>query len=231
MISTTTFPSVELRCYRMKPARRDDLISLFEAQFIESQESCGMVPIGHFRDLDDADAFVWLRGFRRFEDRAAALHAFYNESDAWKKNRDAANDTLIDSDDVLLLRPARENRGFDLHGAVRPSRDEADVSARFVWIAAVMLDAPASEATITAFESLAPPNVGYFVSEERANEFPRLPVREGEHAFVACGVCDTLDALQESREAIETRFLPSIVERPLSAHHFRLRPARRSLLR
>jgi hypothetical protein len=224
------FQSVELRRYRMKPGRRDDLIAIFDAQFIESQEACGMVPIGHFRDLDDADAFVWLRGFPRFEERAAALHAFYNESDAWRANKEAANDTMIDSDDVLLLRPAREHSGFNL-GAVRPSPDAPETTGVFVWISAVMLNAPASETTIRAFEALALPNVSYFVSDARANDFPRLPVREGENAFVACGVGETLDAVQEARELIQARFLPSIVERPLLVDHFRLRPARRSLLR
>jgi hypothetical protein len=29
---------VELRQYRMKPGRRDDLIDLFEREFVESQE-------------------------------------------------------------------------------------------------------------------------------------------------------------------------------------------------
>lgn len=230
--------TLELRRYRMKPNRRDDLIALFEREFIESQEACGMVPIGHFRDLDDDDAFVWLRGFPRFDDRAAALGAFYIDSDAWKAHRDAANDTMIDSDDVLLLRPARPNSGFDLREFRRPSKDDPDVPARFTWVSAVLLNAPASEATIATFESSALPllheaasGTSYFVSELRANAFPRLPVREGEHAFVSCGTCATLDEVQACREIIDARFVPSLVEDVRNVEFFRLRPARRSLLR
>ncbi len=37
----------------MRPGRRDELIDLFEREFIETQEACGMVPIGHYRDLHD----------------------------------------------------------------------------------------------------------------------------------------------------------------------------------
>ena len=35
----------------MRPGRRDDLEALLEREFIESQEACGMVPLGQYRDL------------------------------------------------------------------------------------------------------------------------------------------------------------------------------------
>jgi hypothetical protein len=52
---------VELRQYTLHPGRRDELIDLFEREFVETQEACCMTVIGHFRDLDAADRFVWLR--------------------------------------------------------------------------------------------------------------------------------------------------------------------------
>ena len=56
-------PIVELRQYRLHPGKRDALIELFEREFIESQEAVGMAILGTFRDLDDPDRFVWMRGF------------------------------------------------------------------------------------------------------------------------------------------------------------------------
>jgi len=56
-------PIVELRQYRLHLGKRDALIDLFEREFIESQEALGMAIVGTFRDLDDADRFVWMRGF------------------------------------------------------------------------------------------------------------------------------------------------------------------------
>src|SRR5262249_21434026 len=99
-------PIVELRQYTLHPGRRDALVALFEAEFVESQEACGMTIIGTFRDLDDPDRFVWLRGFSDMETRAAALAAFYG-GPVWKAHREAANATMVDSDNVLLLRPGR----------------------------------------------------------------------------------------------------------------------------
>ena len=54
---------VELRQYTLHPRRRDALVELFDREFVESQEMEGMSVMGQFRDLDDADRFVWLRGF------------------------------------------------------------------------------------------------------------------------------------------------------------------------
>lgn len=222
----------------MKPGRRDDLIAIFEEHFIESQEACGMVPIGHYRDLDDDDAFVWLRGFPRFEERAAALDAFYVQSDAWRENRNAANDTMIDSDNVLLLNPARDNTGFDLRRLQRPAPSGQDFPHHLLWLSAVMLESAASEATVAAFERDALPllsdvtgAVSYFVTDLRRNEFPRLPVREGEYALVACGLCPALDDIERCKRIVDERFISAAVERVVTVEHLRLRPARRSLLR
>ena len=38
--------------------------------------------------------------------------------------------------------------------------------------------------------------VAYFVTEEQPNNFVRLPVREGEFAFVVTGICEDAGALE-----------------------------------
>ncbi len=118
MNPAATLSVVELRRYALHPGGRDVLIPLFEREFIESQERCGMVPIGHYRDLDDPNSFVWFRGFADMETRRRALEAFYT-SPSWMDHRDAANATMIDSDNVLLLRPARPESGFETDGLFR----------------------------------------------------------------------------------------------------------------
>ena len=59
-IATTWCPIVELRQYALHPGGRDDLIDLFDAEFIEPQEAVGLTVMGQFRDLD-------LAGFLRSE--------------------------------------------------------------------------------------------------------------------------------------------------------------------
>src|SRR6476646_3740343 len=102
---------LELRQYTLRPGQRDVLIDLIEREFVESQEALGMTLFGQFRDLDDPDRFVWLRGFADMPARATALAGFY-DGPVWRAHRDAANATMLDSDNVLLLRPARPDAGF-----------------------------------------------------------------------------------------------------------------------
>src|SRR5471030_2209436 len=101
---TDALAVLELRQYTLHPGHRDELIALFEREFVETQEAVGSHVLGTFRDLDAPDRFVWLRGFADMAARADALGAFYG-GPAWQRHRDAANATMVDSDDVLLLRP------------------------------------------------------------------------------------------------------------------------------
>ncbi len=58
MNRSTYSPIVELRMYTLHPGRRDELIALFDREFVETQEAVGMQVIGQFYDLDDPDRFV-----------------------------------------------------------------------------------------------------------------------------------------------------------------------------
>src|SRR5215510_12342986 len=114
MIATEpTCAVVELRQYTLHPGQRDVLIELFEREFVDPLESAGMTVMGQFHDLDRPDRFVWMRGFADMFQRAQGLSAFYG-GPVWGAHRTAANATMIDSDNVLLLRPAREGAGIAL---------------------------------------------------------------------------------------------------------------------
>ena len=112
-------PVVELRQYDLVPGTRETLIDIFDSHLVEGQEAEGMAVIGQFRDLDNPDSFVWLRGFADMAARKRALTGFYS-GPVWLANRDAANATMLRFDNVLLLRPARPDGGFALDIADRP---------------------------------------------------------------------------------------------------------------
>jgi hypothetical protein len=118
-MSAVRYPVVELRQYTLRPGQRDVLIDLFDREFVESQEADGMAIVGQFRDLDDTDRFTWIRGFASMPARARALASFYG-GPAWKAHSAAANATMIDSDNVLLLRPVTARSGFPPPAAARP---------------------------------------------------------------------------------------------------------------
>lgn len=69
-------PIVDLRQYTPYPGARDELIRLFDSEFVETQEAVGMRIIGQFRDLADPNRFVWMRGFPDMPSRGKALTDF-----------------------------------------------------------------------------------------------------------------------------------------------------------
>jgi hypothetical protein len=191
MSQPTYSPVLELRMYTLHPGRRDELIRLFEREFIESQEAVGIQVIGQFYDLDDPNRFIWLRGFHDMAARAQALHAFYS-GPIWKAHREAANATMIDSDNVLLLHPPHGACGFSFNDLKRPSPGSRIKQNGFVAATIYYSDAPVGSDFIRYFKNTINPVLAqagasilaYFISEDSPNNFPQLPVREGEHAFV-----------------------------------------------
>jgi hypothetical protein len=183
---------VELRQYTLKPGARDTLIELFEREFVETQEAVDMTLIGQFRDIDRPDRFVWLRGFPDMASRADSLRAFY-EGPVWRAHREAANATMIDSDDVLLLKPYGDTRGFALDGLSRAANGEhVDETLRIVATILSLarpLDEPVRRRVTAALDSVdaasgAEP-LARFETEYAENTFPRLPVRTGENMVVS----------------------------------------------
>ena len=190
MNKSTYSPVVDLRMYTLKPNKRDNFIKLFEDQFIETQEAVGIQVIGQFYDLDNPDRCIWLRGFNDMFAREQSLTAFY-DGPIWKTHRDATNATLIDSDNVLLLRLVHPTSGFSLHGHRPPlgSRAKQDgvVTATIYYF-----NRNVDSDFIHYFENTIHPALmetdalllAYFVTEDSPNTYTRLPVREGEHVFV-----------------------------------------------
>ena len=233
---------LELRQYTLHPGRRDDLVALFEREFIEPQEAAGIAVLGTFRDLDAPERFVWLRGFADMPARADALGAFYG-GPAWKAHREAANATMVDSDEVLLLRPL--DCGRALLGALqpRPPTHAAPPAGGVFTITVCPLRAPADDALIHAFDQcvhawwvgVGGDLLACWVTEHAPNNFPRLPVREGEPVIAWLTRFDD-EAAQRRHAALLAA--SGGLERPEwrallsgAVTHLRLAPTPRSALR
>lgn len=176
---------IELRQYTLKTGRRDELITLFECELIEGQQAAGMRILGQFHDADDADRFVWLRGFAGMAARRQALAEFYG-GPVWQAHRSAANDTMLDSDDVLLLRPAYPGSNFN------PSSTPEQGTGGSLFATLQSFDAPVSDEAlaffaqvlVAAWARIGAPVLASFSTEYSTNDFPALPVREGEHLLL-----------------------------------------------
>ena len=180
-------PLLELRQYTLRSGRRDDLIDLFDTEFVESQERLGMGVYGQFRDLDDPDRFVWIRGYPdgSAERRGEALAAFYG-GPVWAEHGRAANATMLDSDDVFLLAPLTDDEPFA--GDVAHPPVGAEPSGSVYDLTVCLLDEPADQAlrnhvsgeAARLVSRLAEAPVAAFASASVPNTFPALPVREDE---------------------------------------------------
>lgn len=217
-MSTPALSVVELRQYTLRVDQRDVLIDLFESRFVAPQNALGAHVLGQFRDLDDPDRFVWMRGFAGLEARFHALTAFYDGA-TWRAHREAANATMLDSDNALLLRARRweapaPGRASTIVVGLHPI--DPGVQAAFETFFAATLAGALAACGVSVFATL--------VTETGANAFTRLPVRDSEFVFAWCarlaeGV--TREAVERAwrsrrgwREALPASLWPALMRKP-----------------
>ena len=255
-MSAVRYPVIELRQYTLRPGQRDVLIDLFDRELVESQEADGMAIVGQFRDLDDPDRFTWIRGFASMPSRARGLASFYG-GPAWKAHSAAANATMIDSDNVLLLRPVTARSGFPAPASARlpaaarlpaghPPAGDAPAAPSRILVTIYYRDQPFDQAFADFFDRQARPvlieagamPLACLQTEHAENTFPALPVRTGENVFVWLARFPSPDRLRGHLQQIERcdawrdRVLPALSAMIAGApQRLRLAPTARSLLR
>jgi hypothetical protein len=182
---------VELRQYTLHPGHRDGFVELFDSTFADALDETGMTVIGQFRDLDRPNRFVWIRGFQNMDARAKELGAFY-DGDLWHRHRDEANRSIDDSDNVLLLQPASAALRFQGVPA-RPAAGAGYATPDGLIIVTLFYASSVSlaefgklfESTLRAhYEAAGAQTLAGFVTSAEPNNFPRLPIRTGEHVYV-----------------------------------------------
>lgn len=221
----------EFRDYTLHAGRRDVLIDLFERKFVESQEILGANVRATFRDLDHPDRFVWIRSFADAHVRFAALDAFYTGA-TWHANRNAANATIVDSDNVLQLRPVA--------GAIpATSRAAIGVVAPTDTLVVVTIYSPSYDAKFAAnflneivpqLRDIRAAPFAMFATEHAPNVYPRLPIRT-DTVFLTLTRYASEAAHAEHRNAIDDihRALAPLQTAPIQVR--RLQPTARSSLR
>lgn len=175
---------VDLRQYTLYPGQRDTLIRVFDEAFLEGQEAHGIHVVGQFRDLDDPDRFVWLRGFADLPARAEALQGFYY-GPVWRARSQEANATMLDSDNALLLKPIELGAGYPTLDAPRPPVGATEVPGSVV-AGAVYHRRSAEDGFVEFFHDHVVPVLtdtgavlaASFETLAADNNFPQLPLRD-----------------------------------------------------
>lgn len=200
---------IELRQYTMVPGRRQDFVDIFDREFVETQEALGIEVIGQFLDLDRPNRYVWMRRFPDMESRRASLEAFYS-GPAWEEHKDAANATMTEWHDVLLLKPA--GRDLSIDTASRLTAGDGNPMTILIWNAPADARSALTEAAGKTF----PQARAVLVTDPSPNTYQRLPIRED--AGVVVAVIDGVSAGATLDGVAPTQVL-------------RLRPTPRSALR
>ena len=175
---------LELRNYLVKPNTADKFGDYFDTNFVTPMKELGGQTLGMFKIKGVNDRFVWMRGFSDMHTRVNFLNDFYLKSPVWKKFGSGANQMMINSDNVYLLRP------LNADGYINSSEFEREKGLVVVdfYVCNSRL-----EKTIELFNKEYLPflrasgmsDVSLWVSEMSENDFPRLPVFQDKNLLVS----------------------------------------------
>jgi hypothetical protein len=160
---------LELRNYLLEPGLTERFSEYFHSKFVEPMKELNGYTLGEFAIDGVNDRFVWFRGFTDMNARLKFLNDFYLSSETWKKYGGGANEMMINSDNVYLLRPLKT--------------DDFIISEKQVTVVDFYYCNGTLDKTINLFEQAYLPflqtininDVTLWISEMTPNDFPRLP--------------------------------------------------------
>lgn len=195
---------VDVRDYRMVPGKLDLLLERFEDLFLDEQERLGAQILAIFRDAEDPDRFVWLRGMPDMATRQRVLTDFYVNGEMWREHRDAVNTWLVDSDDVLLVRPltpwGTPATGPSAVGMYTVVAKEPLTAAR---TAELERQVPA------AVEAAGGRMLVTLATTPLENNFPRHPIRTGEYGLLWFATFPTARRLDLDASVVQRQLTPT----------------------
>jgi hypothetical protein len=171
---------IELRQYVIAPGGCERMVELFDTYFATAQDELGLPILGYFRVVGDPDRLVWLRGFADMRTRPERLGAFYG-GPVWAAYGAEAIGLVKGYDNVQLLRESAPGSGIAVDPAARQAQTVGDTILATTYRLAM---APSAEFIARCMELLASHDpLGTYVTDPTPNNFPALPIREGEHLF------------------------------------------------
>ena len=184
---------IELRRYTITPGGRAHFARYFETIFPEAFQQLGAAALGQFCERARPDGFTWLRGYTSLGMRSAVCHAFY-DGPVWAEHKGTLNRYIVDSDDVLLLRPLTPDSGLPALRAVDPVAEPR--GAQGAVVAQIFKAAPgrfealaaAAESWFAGYRGRGLIEAGILGTLDVPNNFPRHPVRSDGHYLVWLGV-------------------------------------------
>ncbi len=202
-MQASTYPVIELRRYTLVDGAAPDFSRYFETWFPEAFQQVGALALGHFVERGNPARFTWLRAYADMDARLAANTAFY-DGPVWREHKAAVNRWIVDSDDVLLLRPLYAGAAIPALPAVDPVAEphgaQGVAVAQLFQVADGQLAAcaAAADAWFARYHGNGVVEAGVLATLDAPNNFPRHPVRTDGSWLVWVGILRddaALDAL------------------------------------
>jgi hypothetical protein len=209
------FQVIEFRRYIIKEGEREHFAQFFESFFPEAFQQLGAIAAGSFFERKNPSGFTWIRGFHTIEDRAIANAEFYYGS-VWKEHKKTVNDRIVDSDNVLLLRPLSSDRGITILPAVDLITDadgaQGIVVAEIFAIKANSVEAfaNAAEPTFAGYRAAGVREAGVLVTLDVLNNYPQLPFRTAGPYLVWLGILKDNQMLENDFNPLAERSRQSL---------------------
>jgi hypothetical protein len=203
------FQVIEFRRYTIKEGEREHFAEYFD-YFPEAFQQMGAIVFGEFFERKNPVGFTWMRGFKNTDARAIINSSFYY-GPLWKEHASTMNNLMVDSNNVLLLRPLTTERGVTVLPAVDPIKERK--GAQGVVVAQIFAVKPNSlddfarqaEETFVTYRAAGAREAGVLVTLDVPNNFPQLPVRTDGPYLVWLGIV-------KDNKTFETQFA-SLAER------------------
>ncbi|MES2318942.1 MAG: NIPSNAP family protein [Pseudomonadota bacterium] len=192
---------IELRRYSLVEGSAERFSRSFETWFPEAFQQLGALVLGHFFERGPVERFTWLRGYPDMAARAAVNTAFY-DGPVWREHRAALNQWILDSDNVLLLRPLHPGSGIPGIRAVDPVAEPDGAGGIAVLQIFPVKEGALDECALAAdpwfasYQGSGVVEVGILATLDAANNFPRHPIRSDGTFLVWMGVLRDQGALE-----------------------------------
>src|SRR6266513_3418506 len=204
------FQVIEFRRYTIKEGEREHFAEYFESYFPEAFQQMGAIAFGQFFERKNPVGFTWIRGFKNTDARAIINAGFYY-GPLWREHASTMNSLMLDSDNVLLLRPLSAERGIPVLPSVDPVKERK--GAQGVVVAQIFAVKPNSvdafakqaEATFASYRAAGAREAGVLVTLDAPNNFPQLPVRTDGPFLVWLGILRDEESLKRSFTAVAQR--------------------------
>jgi hypothetical protein len=181
---------LELRNYLLKPNCAHKFSDYFSRHFVNPMIELGGYTLGQFKLKDVHDRFIWLRGFSDMDTRLKFLNDFYVDSAVWKEFGPGANDMMLNSDNVYLLRPLNNGNSEDKIESINSDQLKTDTGVTVInfYICNSTLNKTINlfrTSYLPFLKNLSIQDITLWLSEMTENKFPRLPAFQDKNLLLS----------------------------------------------